>query len=124
MGGHFLPFLVTHTSSTLSQHPQNTLWNTPLDIFSSKYVLLWVREQNRAFIMDFAVICNFSPMGGHYAGSKKIKIRESLLHRPKKFRYYMNKTYVKGKNSKKFKTILDGPFFNSKKVKGADSAFF
>ena len=60
-----MPFSVTHTSSTLPQHPQNTLWNTPLDIFSSKYLLLWVREQNTAFIMDFGVICNFSPMGGH-----------------------------------------------------------
>ena len=42
-----------------------TLWNTPLEVFSSKYVLVWVQEQNRAFIMDFWVICDFSPMGGH-----------------------------------------------------------
>ena len=28
----------------------------------SEYVLVWVREQNRAFIMDFWVPCNFSPV--------------------------------------------------------------
>ena len=41
-----------------------TLWNTPLEIFSLKYVLMWVREQKRAFILDFWVICKFSPMSG------------------------------------------------------------
>ena len=65
MGGHFC-CLFGHTYPPHTpRHPQNTLWNTPLEIFSSKYVLVWVREQNRAFIMDFWVICNFSPMGGH-----------------------------------------------------------
>ena len=64
VGGHFLPFW-SHIPLPPPRYPQNTLWNTPLEIFPSKYVLVWVREQNTAFIMDFWVICDFSSMGGH-----------------------------------------------------------
>ena len=39
------------TVSTVSD--VDVKWNTPMEIFSSKYVLVWVREQNTAFIMDF-----------------------------------------------------------------------
>ena len=65
VSGHFLLFW-SQIPLPHPRHPQHTIGNTPLEIFFSKYVLMWVGEQNRAFIMDLWVICDFSPMGGHF----------------------------------------------------------
>ena len=46
------------------RHPQNTLWNTPLEIFSSEYVLVWVQEHNRASIWTFKGFAISFPVGG------------------------------------------------------------
>ena len=44
-----------------------TLQNPAMELKSLLYVLVWVREQNRAFILEFWVICNSSPMGGNFS---------------------------------------------------------
>ena len=36
--------------------------NDPIELKPLEYVLVWVREQNRVFIMDFWLPCNFSPV--------------------------------------------------------------
>ena len=44
-----------------------TLPNLPMELICSEYVLVWVREQNRAFIFDFWEICDFSRVGSHFS---------------------------------------------------------
>ena len=44
-----------------------TVQNAPKELFSSEYALVWVREQNRAFILDFWGICHFFPEDGHFS---------------------------------------------------------
>ena len=29
--------------------------------------MVWLQEQNGAFLLDFSAICDFSPMGGHFS---------------------------------------------------------
>ena len=43
-----------------------TVQNPPMELTFSEYALVWVREQNRAFVWDFWAICNVSPEGGHF----------------------------------------------------------
>ena len=43
-----------------------TLESAPMELNFLEYALLWVREQKRAFVLDFWAICNFCPMGGHF----------------------------------------------------------
>ena len=44
-----------------------TVQNVPIELSNSEYVLVSLREQNRAFILDFWVICDFSTVGGHFS---------------------------------------------------------
>ena len=37
-----------------------TVQNPPMDLTFSEYALVWVQEQNRAFVQDFWAICCFS----------------------------------------------------------------
>ena len=38
-----------------------------MELIYSEYVCVWVREQNRAFIWDFWVVCDFSLQGCHFS---------------------------------------------------------
>ena len=42
-----------------------TLYNAPMEKSYSVYVWVWVWETYRAFILDFKVICDFSPADSH-----------------------------------------------------------
>ena len=44
-----------------------TVQNLPMELTFSEYALVWVREQNRAFIFDFWEICDFFPVGSHFS---------------------------------------------------------
>ena len=43
------------------------LQNPSMELIYSEYVCVWVREQNRAFIWDFWVVCDFSLQGCHFS---------------------------------------------------------
>ena len=43
-----------------------TVQNPPMELTFSEYALVWVREQNRAFVYDSWAICYVYPVGGHF----------------------------------------------------------